>query len=162
MDLDEHEMMKDIMDGDVVTGKNVHAHSFDDLDETVFRKKKAKKRPEKRHEKVKTDEDGDYIDDYKDTYHKTKNDIIDALEGGKSKHRSAEDFDDEDFSEFHGRHLTEEEWKLKEKKEQENLSELIAKEKELEAAQKDVRIPSLRKRRRSMRKSMKKYKKPKI
>lgn len=135
MDLDEKEMMKDIMDDGVVSGKDIHTHSVDDLEFKKFKKmKNSKKR--KDHEMIRSDHHGDYIDDYADEYHKTKHDIIDTLDG-KSKYRK--NFDEDILEEFHGKHLSEEEWNLKEKKERENLDELIAKEKELEAAQKDVK-----------------------
>ena len=110
----------------------------------------------KGHEKIGKDHDGKFIDDYKDEYHKTKHDIIDTLDTHtRSKKNYNKGEYDDDFSsrkdykkggldedyldDFHGRHLSEEEWTLKERKEKENLNELISKENELEAAAKDVK-----------------------
>lgn len=124
---------------------------MEDLDDKKYKKRKYKN--VKGHEKINDDHDGKYIDEYKDEYHKTKHEIIDTLD---THTRSKKYYDRGDFSdfrsrrlddyrkfdvrdEFNGKHLTEEEWTLKEKKERENLSELVAKEKELESAANDVK-----------------------
>lgn len=73
---------------------------------------------------VHEDSDGRYIDEYQTKYKHSHKDIkreVDRLESDYS-----------DSLRVHG--LTEEEWKLKQKKEQQNLEELGAKEKELEEA----------------------------
>ena len=136
-------MMKDIMGKGGVSEKEINAETLGDLKK--YKKKSYKK---KDHEKTHEDHDGKYIDDYAHMYHKTRYDIHDAIDRSKdSKHRSynrkydSEDLDDrvhshhnfdsEYLDDFSSRHLSEEEWTLKEKKEQENLNELIAKEKEL-------------------------------
>jgi hypothetical protein len=99
-------------------------------------KKKGKKHFKgKDQEKIREDQDGKFIDDYKGEYHHTKDDIMDTLDGVRrsKKHVFEEDYD------FLSKHLSEEEWTLKERKEKENLQELISKEHELESAEKDVK-----------------------
>lgn len=141
-ELDEKSMMKDIMgDGeDIISEKEIHASDIDDLSEGKS-KKKVKKTKKVDHEKIREDEDGKYIDDYKEVYHRTKGDIIDTLDGHAITKKSYKKkvFESTEDDEFMSRHLSEEEWTLKEKKEKENLQELISKEHELEAAAKDVK-----------------------
>jgi hypothetical protein len=135
-------MMKDIMgDGeDIISEKEIHASDIDDLSEGKS-KKKVKKTKKVDHEKIREDEDGKYIDDYKEVYHRTKGDIIETLDGHAITKKSYKKkvFESTEDDEFMSRHLSEEEWTLKEKKEKENLQELISKEHELEAAAKDVK-----------------------
>lgn len=151
-------MTKDIMGDDHVSGKHVHAKDFDELeegDQKRYSKKSSKYKRVDGQEKISKDHHGKYIDDYEDKYHKTKHDIIDTLDthtrskkyynkgddmSDFSNFRSRKSFKDyDDDYDFHGKHLSEEEWTLKEKKEHENLSELISKEKELESAAGDVK-----------------------
>lgn len=138
------------------TQKNLDELNDDDeVDEKRYKKRKYKK--VRGQEKINKDHDGKYIDDYDDKYHKTKHDIIDTLDTHtrSKKYYKRGDLDNDDFitkksykvgdldeeylDDFHGRHLSEEEWTLKEKKERDNLKELVAKEHELEAAAKDVK-----------------------
>lgn len=156
--MDEHEMTKDILGDGHDSDKHSHSRDFDELDEidSSSNKKSRKYKKVRGHEKIGKDHDGKFIDDYKEEYHKTKHDIIDTLDthtrSKKYYHRGEYDDDflsrkeykrgglDEEFQDdFHGRHLSEEEWTLKEKKERDNLNELISKEHELEAAAKDVK-----------------------
>jgi hypothetical protein len=127
--------MKDIMGDkdDIISDKDINANDIDKLDESKMYKKS--KKHFKSHEKIREDKNGKFIDDYKNKYHHTKDEIMDTLDDSKKikKHEFEED------DEFLSKHLSEEEWTLKEKKEKENLKELISKEHELESAEKDVK-----------------------
>lgn len=142
-DLDEHSMMKDIMgDGDAISEKEIHGSDIDDFDDKKMKRKFKSKRNAKDHEKIREDGDGKYIDDYKDEYHHTKHEIFDTLDGrsvAKKSYKKNIKFDIDEDDDLSTRHLSEEEWTLKEKKERENLQELISKEHELESAAKDVK-----------------------
>lgn len=98
------------------------------------------------------DKDGKYVDDYADNYHRSKDDIERTLDGRYSNSRdSYRGYSDDYYSrsrDYYGssdrgsydydQHLSEEEWILKQKKEQKNLEELTSKERELQVASKDV------------------------
>lgn len=111
------------------------------------------------------DKDGKYVDDYADNYHRSKDDIERTLDGRYSNSRdsyrgysndaypsngylkrsdnydsrSRDDYRSSDRGSYdNDQHLSEEEWILKQKKEQKNLEELTSKEKELQVASKDV------------------------
>ena len=132
-------MMKDILDGDMISEKKLHAESIDDMEDHKPKKKA------RDNEKIREDHDGKYIDDYSEKYGETKHEIIDAMDtstrsskkikfddeqayGNKRsyrklnnyddynyKKRSHKDYDDDEF--LSRRHLTEEQWRLKESKE---------------------------------------------
>lgn len=107
-------------------------------------------------DKIMQDKNGRYVDDYADNYHRSKDQIQRALDEPSSSSfrgytsdyfgRHADDFGSHVRDEYRSDgghddyvpHLSEEEWLLKQKKEQKNLEELTAKEKELEVASKDV------------------------
>lgn len=115
-------------------------------------------------DRVQEDRQGRYVEDEAANYHKSRQEIFRALDDGRGfrdgQKRSWNDFDSdrkadqydsrsrgrssryegdyEDSSSSHYPHLTEEEWILKQKKEQKNLDELTKKEKELETASKEV------------------------
>jgi len=98
------------------------------------------------------DKDGKYVDDYADNYHRSKDDIESTLDGRYSNSRDSYRGYSDDYNsrsrDYYGssdrgsydndQHLSEEEWILKQKKEQKNLEELTSKERELQVASKDV------------------------
>lgn len=116
-------------------------------------------------DRIREDRYGKYVEDDASNYQKSRREIQRALDSGrdsKDSRRSYSDFESDrrgaddyessrryrsknsrsggDYDDYHrsSEHLTEEEWVLKQKKEKKNLDELTQKEKELEAASKEV------------------------
>lgn len=133
----EEAMTRDITSDGVVSGKSIQADTTADLESS---------QPiHGEHEKVRMDRDGKYIDDYSEEYYNTQHEIKDTLDGTDFHRRRAYHpwHSDQYYDNLHGdllshRHLNEEQWLLKEKKEKENFELLSKKEIELEKAEKDV------------------------